>query len=266
MALIKDPYLQPLWKSGFSNEAGRLFQGIHDIPGTNTCFFVELKNIPKDRKITYGKIICDYKPHKKEKERVILTVGSDRLDYSGDVATSTADITTFNFLINRTLSTADAAMTMVDIKNYYHGTPLPRYEYMRMLLSRFPEEIVRKYNITALAVDSWLCIGIRKGMYGLKQADLLANQPLQKRVSPFGYYPSHHTPGLWLHKTRPIAFSLIVNDFTVKYVGKQHADHLWDALLRSYQIIADWEGKVYSGMSLKWDYKTSRCDIYMAGM
>jgi hypothetical protein len=37
MALMKDPYLQPLWKRGFGNEAGRLFQGIRDIPGTDTC-------------------------------------------------------------------------------------------------------------------------------------------------------------------------------------------------------------------------------------
>jgi hypothetical protein len=78
MALMKDPDLQPLWKRGFSNEAGRLFQGIRDILGTNTCFFVKLKNIPKDRQITYGKIVCDNKPHKKEKERVRLTVGGDR--------------------------------------------------------------------------------------------------------------------------------------------------------------------------------------------
>jgi hypothetical protein len=76
MALMKDPDLQPLWKRGFSNEAGRLFQGIQHIPGTNTCFFVELKHTPKDRQITYGKIVCDYKPHKKEKERVRLTVGA----------------------------------------------------------------------------------------------------------------------------------------------------------------------------------------------
>jgi hypothetical protein len=65
MALMKDPDLQPLWKRGFSNEVGQLFQGICDIPGTNTCFFVELKNIPKDRQIAYEKIVCDYKPHKK---------------------------------------------------------------------------------------------------------------------------------------------------------------------------------------------------------
>jgi hypothetical protein len=51
MALVNDPDLQPLWKRGFSNETGRIFEGIRDIPGTNTFFFVELTNIPKDRKI-----------------------------------------------------------------------------------------------------------------------------------------------------------------------------------------------------------------------
>jgi hypothetical protein len=167
--------------------------------------------------------VCDYNPHKKEKERVRLTVGGNMLDYSGEVATSTADITTFRMLINSTLSTKDAEMMMMKINNYYLGTPLPRYEYMRMLLSRFPEEIVNKYNLNELAVDRWVYIEIRKGMCGLKQAILLANQLLKKRLAPVGHYPARHTPGLWLHKTRPIAFSLIVDDFKVKYVGKQHA-------------------------------------------
>jgi hypothetical protein len=45
---------------------------------------------------------------------------------------------------------------------------------MKMLLSRFPEEIVHKYNLDALAVDVWVYIEIRKGMYGLKQVGLLA--------------------------------------------------------------------------------------------
>jgi hypothetical protein len=91
-----------------------------------------------DRKITYGKIVCDYKPHNKEKEGFRLNVGGDRLDYSGDVTTSTADITKFKILINSTLSTKHAAMMMMDIHNYYLGTPLPRFEYMKMPLSRFP--------------------------------------------------------------------------------------------------------------------------------
>jgi hypothetical protein len=220
MALMKDPRLKPLWKRGFGNECGRLFQGIRYIPGTDTCFFVKLTNVPKDRNITCGKIVCDNKPHKKEKERVRLTVGGDRLDYSGNVATSTANITTFKILIKSTLSTEDAAMMMMDIKNYYLGTPLPWFEYMKMLLSRFPEEIVKKYNLHALALNGWVYIEIRKRMCGLKQAGLLANQLMQTRLAPFVYYPARHTPGLWLHRTRPISFTLVVNYFAVKYVGK----------------------------------------------
>jgi hypothetical protein len=265
MALMKDPRLQPLWKRGFGNEVGRLFQGIRDIPGTDICFFIKPTNIPKHRQITYGKIVCDYKPHKKEKERVRLTVGGDRLDYSGDVATSTEDITTFKILINSTLFTTDAAMMMMDIKNYYLGTPLPRFEYMKMLLSRFPEEIVDKYNLDALAIAGWVYIEIIKGMYVLKQAGLLANQLLQTRLAPFGYYPARHTPGLWLHKTRPIAFTLVVDDFAVKYVGKQHTDHLRNALLKTYDLATDWAATVYSVMTLKWDYKNRTCDISMPG-
>jgi hypothetical protein len=229
--LMKDTHLQPLWMRGFGNECGRLFQGIRDIAGTDTCVFIKLANIPKDRKITYGKMVCDYKPHKKEKERVRLTVGGDKLYYSGDVVTSTADITMFKILINSTLSTEDAAVMMMDIKNYYLGTPLPRYKYMKMLLFRFPEEIIQKYNLNVFTVDGGVYIEIRKGMYRLKQAGLLANQLLQTRLSPFGYYRARHTPGLWLHKTQPISVTLVVDDFTVRYVGKQHAEHLRYALL-----------------------------------
>jgi hypothetical protein len=48
-------------------------------------------------------------------------VGGDRLDYSGEVATSTADITTFKFLINITLYTKDAEMMIMDIKKQLPG-------------------------------------------------------------------------------------------------------------------------------------------------
>jgi hypothetical protein len=136
---------------------------------------------------------------------------------------------------------------------------------MKMLLSRFPEEIVYKYNLDALAVDGWVYIEIRKGMYGLKQAGLLANQLLQTCLAPFGYYPTRHTPGLWLHTTRSIAFSPVVDDFAVKYVGKQHADHLRNTLLKTNELTTDWAATVYSGMTFKWDYKNRTCGISMHG-
>jgi hypothetical protein len=102
-------------------------------------------------------------------------------------------------------------------------------------------------------------------MYGSKQAGLLANQLLHKRLATFGYYPARHTPGLWLHKSRPIAFSLIVDDFAVKYVGTQHDDHLRNDLLQRYELANDLEGKLYAGMSLTWDYKNRTCNISMPG-
>ena len=63
------------------------------------------------------------------------------------------------------------------------------------------------------------------------------------------------TPGLWLHEWRPIQFSLVADDFGVKYVGKEHAKHLVDALEEHYEISQDWEGKkilrTYLGMGLQ---------------
>jgi hypothetical protein len=108
-------------------------------------------------------------------------------------------------------------------------------------------------------------IEIIKGMYGLKQAALLANQLLQTRLVPFGYYPARHTPGLSLHKTRRSSFTLVVDDFEVKYVGKQHVELLRNALLRTYELTTDWTATVYSGMTLKWDYEKRTCDISMPG-
>jgi hypothetical protein len=151
---------------------------------------VELTTIPKDRNITYGKLVCGYKTNKAEKERVRLTVGGDRLNYTGDVATNTADIVTFKILTTITLSAEDAEMMTMNIKTYYLGRPLLRYDYMQLPLSILPDENIAKYNLQAISVSGWVYIEIRKGAYGLKQACLLANQLLKRRLAHYGYYPA----------------------------------------------------------------------------
>jgi hypothetical protein len=93
----------------------------------------------------------------------------------------------------------------------------------------------------------------------------LANQLLQKRLKHFGNYPARHTPGLWLHNTKLTAFILVVDDFSVKYVTKADAHHLRNALLRHSEIKTDWDGTVYSGITLDWDYNKRNCDISMPG-
>jgi hypothetical protein len=106
---------------------------------------------------------------------------------------------------------------------------------------------------------------IRRAMYGLPQAGILANKLLKKRLAKHGYYEVEHTPGLWTHISRPIQFTLVVDDFGIKYVGKEHADHLLNVLKEHYTIDINWEGKLYCGITLTWDYIKKHVDISMPG-
>ena len=90
-------------------------------------------------------------------------------------------------------------------------------EYMRLRLEIIPKEIILKYNLRDLVdEEGWVYIEIRKGMYGLPQAGIIANQLLKKRLSEKGYYQCQHTPGLWRHVWRSIIFCLVVDDFGIK--------------------------------------------------
>ena len=74
---------------------------------------------------------------------------------------------------------------------------------MRIPLKIIPQEIIDAYNITALVDDQgWIYMSIEKGMYGLKQAGIIANQELVKHMAQFGYHTVQHTPGLWVHNSR----------------------------------------------------------------
>ena len=61
---------------------------------------------------------------------------------------------------------------------------------------------------------------IGKGMYGFKQAGIIANEALVQHMSLFGYLPVKHTPDLWVHNTRDTIFSLVVDDFLFNILPK----------------------------------------------
>jgi hypothetical protein len=93
-------------------------------------------------------------------------------------------------------------------------------------LSFLPQETIDQYDLIELSQDGKVYIEIQKGMYRLPQAGILAHELLQRNLAKDGYRPTQHTHGLWTHYTRPISFSLVVDDFGVKYVGREHAEHL----------------------------------------
>ena len=78
-----------------------------------------------------------------------------------------------------------------------------------------------------------------------------------------GYTQSKHTPSLWTHKWRPVSFTLVVDDFGVKYVGEEHALHLLSVLREHYEVEVDWEGTKYCGIDLAWDYDKREAHLYM---
>ena len=60
-------------------------------------------------------------------------------------------------------------------------------------------------------------------------------------------------------------FTLVVNDFGVKYVGKEHAMHLQNAIKENYEVKTEWAGKQYIGITLDWDYKRRQVHLSMPG-
>ena len=94
-----------------------------------------------------------------------------------------------------------------------------------MPLSLFPSWIVKQYNLKELAVNGWVYIEMRQVVWGLPQAGILTNKCLRRKLAPFGYHNCVNTPGLWQHETRAISFTLVVDNFGVKYVKKDDVDH-----------------------------------------
>ena len=266
--LQRDPLLQDVWATAFGKEFGNLAQGDQrtQTPGTDAIFVLspsQIKLIPADRVVTYTRTVVDYRPQKSDPNRVRLTAGGNLIQYPDELTTRTADLITTKILWNSVISTPGAKYMCIDIKNFYLGTPLTRYEYMKMPLTIFPQHIIDQYQLNENAYNGFVYLEIRKAIYGLPQAGILANKLLKQRLRPHGYYEVPHTPGLWKHIHRPIQFTLTVDDFGVKYVGREHAMHLISALQNNYELSIDWTGCLYCGITLDWDYDNRHVTLSM---
>jgi hypothetical protein len=56
-----------------------------------------------------------------------------------------------------------------------------------------------------------------------------------------------------------------VDDLGVKYVGREHAEHLMTCIKKKYNISSDWNGTAYCGLTLDWDYKNRTLELSMPG-
>ena len=252
-----------------SKEIHHLAQGKEGATkGANTIFFLSHKEIcliPADRTITYACIVIDHHLPKDDPNHVRITVGGKLINYPFELTTCTTDMVSSKIFWNSTISTKSAHFAGANIKNMYLETPLDRYEFMKMPLSLFPQDIIEHYSLCNKALNSYVYTEICKGMYGLPQASILASKLLKKCLARHGYFKQPHTPGLWKHESRPVWFNLAVDDFGIKYIGEDNLQHLYDALQKeTYKIVEDRLGDLYCGINLNWNYNKRYVDLDMS--
>ena len=263
--LIKGPD-KPIWEKGMCNELGRLAQGYRDVKGKNTIFFIHRNKVPKNKRVTYGRIVCAIRPQKTESHRVRLTAGGNLIEYPGITSTPTSSIKTIKMHWNSVISTPTSRYCTIDIKDFYLNSKLKEYEYMRLPVNLIPKEIMDLYNLHDLVCDGFIYMEIRGGMYGLPQAGRLAHDELKTHLQPYGYKPVTYTPGLWVNEKRNISFTLVVDDFGIKYdLSNNHLKHLIYALEQKYTITVDMTGNLFCGVTLDWNYNKGEVKCSMPG-
>jgi hypothetical protein len=134
---------------------------------------------------------------------------------------------------------------------------------MKIPLTLFPTWIVEQYDLNGHALHGFIHLEMWRAVWGLPQADILANKRLRQKLALFGYYESTHTPSFWYHKSQPITFTLVVDDFGVKYVGKDNVNHLITSMKKDYTLTKDWLRDQFCGIQLDWDYNKWTVDISM---
>jgi hypothetical protein len=166
---------------------------------------------------------------------------------------------------NSVLSTEGAKYMCLDIKKFYLTAPLDRFEYIKMPIALFSKWIMKQYILNQHVLNRFIYLEMQRPVWGLPQAGILADKLLRKQLMSHSNYECNNTPGLWKHKTRRILFTLVVDDFGVKYVGKEHVAHLIWCIKQKYELTKNWTGDLYCGIKLSWDYDARMLDIPMPG-
>jgi hypothetical protein len=138
------------------------------------------------------------------------------ISYKGKLLVRTADINTAKIHWNSIISNKKAKYMCLDIKFFYLTAALKYFKYMKIPLALFPSWIVEQYNLAKYQKDGWVYLEMKRAVWGLLHAGILANKKLRRNLVPFGYYKCVETPGLWKHESRPLTFTLVVDDFGVK--------------------------------------------------
>ena len=171
-----------------------------------TMIFMHKSKIPHDRKVTYSNFVCDYHPLKTEPFRVRMTVGGDNLDYPDEMASPAASLIETKLIINSVISDHarhNSIFCAINLKDFFLNTPMTRPGFLCIHSRYLSQDLCKEYKLDSLIdLDGYVYCQVNKGMYGLKQAAILAYKLLVKRLKARGYHPIPLTTGLFKHEDR----------------------------------------------------------------
>jgi hypothetical protein len=102
--------------------------------------------------------------------------GGNLIDYDGNASVRAADLDTAKLHWNSVISTENARYMCLDIKKNYLTAALEYFKYMKIPLALFSVWTIEQYNLHTLALDGWVYIEMRRAVWGLPQAGILANK------------------------------------------------------------------------------------------
>ena len=96
----------------------------------------------------------------------------------------------------------------MDLEDMFLHSPMRNSELVKVSITYFSKGIIENYNLNALVHNGYIYIKIKEGIYGLKQASVLAYQHLLKLLTKGDYKQIMGSLGMWKHKTRKHFMSL----------------------------------------------------------
>ena len=254
-----------LWEVAEAKEFSKL---LNPHPKSKVCTmeFIPWEQKPRERKASY------YNPQIKVKQhldgrldrRVRGTYGGNITDFDGLRASYTADLQTVKLLLNATVS-ENAYLAVLDITDFYLGTPLEKKEYMFIAKNQIPESTLTEYGSKIHWRDDKTMVQLNNSLYGLPQAGKVSADKVIHLLSRHGYTQCAHTPCLYTHATNGLYFTLVVDDYLLKYHDKAAAEHLISILEKEYEVKVDWEAQRYLGMKIEHDREQRTIALSMPG-
>jgi hypothetical protein len=130
------------------------------------------------RKLTYANPVVDHCPQKEDANCIQITAGGNLINYNEELLVPTAVLVTEKLHWNSVMSRALAKYMCINQKHFYLMAKLEYFKYMMIPLALFPDWIIKQYDLMRHALNGKVHLELRRAMWGLPQAGILANKQL----------------------------------------------------------------------------------------